>query len=118
MSAKTRTTEDRLRGLARGDFGALGSLSGLDDGTVEASNLDPETLRLVQIAALTAVDAPEISWLRHLEAADEIELELEKILGTLLAVTPIVGTSKVVSAGAKIVRVAALGEEFGSIDAG
>jgi hypothetical protein len=118
MSMKIGTTEARLRGLARGHFGALGSLSGLDDSTSEASNLDPETLRLVQFAALAAVDAPAISWLRHLEAADEIELGLEKILGTLLAVTPIVGTSKVVSAGAKIVRVAALGEEFGSIDEG
>jgi len=70
------------------------------------------------IAALVAIDAPHVSWLRHLEAADEQEIELDKILGTLLAVAPVVGSAKIVAACAKIVRAAALGEEFGVLAEG
>jgi len=80
---------------------------------VGGSGLDVETYQLAQIAALVAIDAPHVSWLRHLEAADEHEIELDKILGTLLAVAPVVGSAKIVAACAKIVRAAALGEEFG-----
>jgi alkylhydroperoxidase/carboxymuconolactone decarboxylase family protein YurZ len=117
MIGKAPTTEDRIRAVARGDFEGVGFVADLQDGAVGGS-LDPDTRELVQIAALVAIDAPHISWLRHLEAADEQEIELDKILGTLLAVAPVVGSAKIVSACAKIVRAAALGEEFGVLAEG
>jgi 4-carboxymuconolactone decarboxylase len=107
------TTEDRLRAVARGDFESVGLLVHVEGGALGGSGLDAEARQLVQIAALVAIDAPHVSWLRQLEAADEQEIELEKILGTLLAVAPVVGSAKIVAAGAKIVRAEALGEEFG-----
>jgi 4-carboxymuconolactone decarboxylase len=104
--------EDRLRSVAKGDIGRLEPLAGMHEGVLEATGLDPETFQLVQIAALAAVDGCPVSWLAHLEAADEIELGLEKILGTLVAIAPIVGTPRVVSAGARIVHAMGLEEEL------
>jgi len=118
MIGKAPTTEDRIRAAARGDFGAVGVVPDLQNGAVPDSGLDAETSQLVQVAALVAIDAPHVSWLRHLEAADEQEIELDKILGTLLSVAPVVGNAKIVAACAKIVRAAALGEEFGILAEG
>jgi len=115
---KAPTTEDRLRAVARGNF-EVGDISpDLQNGSVSGCGLDTQSCQLVQIAALVAIDAPHASWLRHLEAADDEEIELDKILGTLLAVAPVVGSAKIVSACAKIVRAAALGEEFGVLAEG
>ena len=69
-----------------------------------ASNLDPETLMLVRIAALVAVDAPAISYMLNLEMADEVGLDGERIRDVLAAVAPIVGTARVASATGKIVE--------------
>jgi len=113
MIGKAPTTEDRIRAVAHGDFEAVGVAPDLQNGSVRGSGLDAETSQLVQIAALVAIDAPHVSWLRHLEAADDQAIELDKILGTLLSVAPVVGSAKIVAACAKIVRAAALGEEFG-----
>jgi alkylhydroperoxidase/carboxymuconolactone decarboxylase family protein YurZ len=115
MIGKAPTTEDRIRAGARGDFESLsfGVVPNMQNGAPGGSGLDAETCQLVQIAALVAIDAPHVSWLRHLEAADEQAIELDKILGTLLCVAPVVGSAKIVAACAKIVRAAALGEEFG-----
>jgi 4-carboxymuconolactone decarboxylase len=118
MIGNAPTTEDRIRAVAHGDFESVGVFPELQDGAVARSMLDVETCQLVRIAALVAIDAPHVSWLRHLEAADEEEIELDKILGTLLAVAPVVGSAKIVSACAKIVRAAALGEEFGVLAEG
>ena len=71
--------------------------------SLEASSLDPETLMLVRIAALVAVDAPPVSYLLNLEAAGEIGLDPEQVRGVLAAIAPIVGTARVASATGKIV---------------
>jgi 4-carboxymuconolactone decarboxylase len=113
MIGKAPTTEDRIRAGARGDFETFGVVPSLQDGAAGGSRLDGETCQLVQIAALVSIDAPHVSWLLHLEAADEQGIELDKILGSLICVAPVVGSAKIVAACAKIVRAAALGEEFG-----
>jgi len=111
MSTPTNETEDRLRGVARGSLSGSDALVSMHEGVREATGLDAETFQLVQIAALASVDGCPVSWLAQLEAADEIELGLEKILDTLIAIAPIVGTPRVVSAGAKIVHAMGLQEE-------
>ena len=68
-----------------------------------ASSLDVETLALVRIAALAAVDAPPVSYLLNLEAASEIGIDPEQVRGVLAAIAPIVGTARVASATGKIV---------------
>ena len=63
--------------------------------SIEASSLDTQTLMLVRIAALVAVDAPPVSYLMNLGAAGEVGLEPEDVRGVLIAVAPIVGTARV-----------------------
>ena len=72
--------------------------------SIEASSLDSETLMLVRIAALVAVDAPPASYLLNLGAANELEIDADKVQGVIAAVAPIVGTTRVVSALSKIAR--------------
>jgi hypothetical protein len=110
MSSQTDTSENKLRGFADGDVRGIDVLAKMHEGVLPASGLDAETFQLVQIAALAAVDGPPASWLLHLAAADETDLDLDKVLGTLVAVAPIIGTPKVLAAGGNIVRAVGLAE--------
>jgi len=67
---------------------------------VSLSNLDNslEAVLLVRLAALVAVDAPPASYLATLRAAEGTLLQLEDARSVLIAVAPIVGIPKVISA--------------------
>ena len=80
--------------------------------SLEASSLDAETLALVRIAALVAVDAPPASYLLNLGAASELGVDAEQVRGVLAAVAPIVGTARVASATGKIVKALAVAIEI------
>src|SRR5512132_2269299 len=71
--------------------------------SLAASSLGIETLALVRIAALAAVDAPPVSYLLNLAAASEVVIDAEQVRGVLAAIAPIVGTARVASATGKIV---------------
>jgi alkylhydroperoxidase/carboxymuconolactone decarboxylase family protein YurZ len=100
LASRRTAAEERICSVAGGDLSPL-------EGPAQ---LDRQTYRLVQIAALVALDGPLVSWVAQLDAADEAQLDLEQVLGALVALAPIVGTPRVVSAGAKIVRATALTE--------
>ncbi len=85
--------------------------------SIEASSLDLETLMLVRIAALVAVDAPPVSYALNLEAIGELEIDAEKVQGVLAAVAPIVGTARIASATSKIVEALAFEIEVAELDA-
>lgn len=72
--------------------------------SVATSSLDPETLMLVRLAALVAVDASSISYLMNLGAASEVGADAEQVRGVLAAVAPIVGTARIASATGRIVE--------------
>jgi hypothetical protein len=57
---------------------------------------------LVRLAALVAVDAPAASYLVNLGAGAQTALTLEDARSVLIAVAPIVGAPRVVSAAGKI----------------
>ncbi len=80
----------------------LDLLASMTADSLEASSLDPETLMLVRIAALAAVDAPAVSYLLNLEAASQVGIDAEQVRGVLAAIAPIVGTARVASATGKI----------------
>jgi len=80
----------------------LDLLASMTADSIAASDLDPETLVLVRIAALAAVDAPAISYLLNLGAASEIGVDAEQVRGVLAAIAPIVGTARIASATGKI----------------
>lgn len=100
MATHRNQTEERLCAVARGDLRAI-------EAPVE---IDQETSQLVQIAALVALDGPLVSWVAQLDAADEAQLDLDQVLGALVAIAPIVGSLRVVSAARKIVHAAGLSE--------
>ena len=79
-------------------------LKGMTADSIEASSLDIETLLLVRIAALVAVDAPTASYILNLGAASELDIDAEQILGVLAAVAPVVGTARIVSAATNITK--------------
>ena len=94
----------------------LDLLADMTADSLAASSLDPETLVLVRIAALVAVDAPPVSYLLNLGAAGEIGLDAEQVRGVLAAVAPIVGTARVASATVAIVKALEVALEVAELD--
>jgi len=86
------------------DTPVLDLLMNMNAAAIEASSLDPQTLMLVRVAALVAMDAPPVSYLLNLEIAGELDVDADQIQGVLAAVAPIVGTPRVVSSASKMVR--------------
>ncbi len=83
----------------------LDLLESMTADSLAASSLDPESLMLVRIAALAAIDAPTVSYALNLGAASEIGIDAEQVRGVLAAIAPIVGTARIASATGKIVDV-------------
>jgi alkylhydroperoxidase/carboxymuconolactone decarboxylase family protein YurZ len=95
----------------------LDLLSSMTLASIEASGLEPETLMLVRIAALVAVDAPPASYLWNLGAAGEVGVGADEVQSVLAAVAPIVGTPRVVSATGNIVRALGLALDLAELEA-
>ena len=93
-----------------GDTPILDLLAKMTEDSLEATTLDDQSVMLVRIAALVAIDAPPASYLLNMSVAGESGVDADQIQGLLAAVAPIVGTSRVVSAAGKMVR--ALGIEL------
>ena len=70
--------------------------------SVRRAGLGDRDLMMVRLTALAAVNAPPSSYLLNLAAAADTDLTAEEIRGALIAVAPIIGTPKVVSAASAI----------------
>jgi hypothetical protein len=70
--------------------------------SLENSNLPPREFMIARLAALAAVDATAASYALNVEAATEAGITLNDVQDVLVAVAPIVGTTRVVSAAAHI----------------
>ncbi len=86
------------------DAPVLDLLARMTADSLEASSLDVQTLVLVRIAALVAVDAPPVSYALNLEVGGEVGLDAEALRGVLTAIAPIVGTARVAAATGNIVK--------------
>ena len=86
------------------DTPVLDLLARMTADSLEASGLDAETLILVRIAALVAVDAPPVSYALNLEVGAEAGLDAASIRDVLTAIAPIVGTARVAAATGNIVK--------------
>jgi alkylhydroperoxidase/carboxymuconolactone decarboxylase family protein YurZ len=93
----TRPYEDFVAGILAGSF--------------EGSGLDRDTLMLVWLAALVALDAPSETFLFNLGAASQAGIKRKQADGVIAALAPIVGTPRAVSATVKITRL--LGDTAG-----
>ena len=91
-------------------------LASMTADSLEASDLDPESLMLVRIAALVAVDAPPASYLLNLGVASEMGIGVEDVQDVLMAIAPIVGTARVASATGNIMRALGFAIELAELE--
>ena len=95
---QSRAAGEQLRALADGQAGVLEALAQMQLGSLERSKLDEETYLLVRLAALVATDAAPVSYQAHLGG----QLAAAKVLATLIAITPVVGSARVLSAASNL----------------
>jgi 4-carboxymuconolactone decarboxylase len=110
MSSQMNDPNATLQGISGGDLGVMGTLVRMTETSIQEAGLDPRTFMFVRLAALTALDAAPASWLVNLKVGGEAGLTPEDIVSTLIAVAPLVGTARVVSAAGSIVRALGLAE--------
>jgi alkylhydroperoxidase/carboxymuconolactone decarboxylase family protein YurZ len=97
------------------DTPVLDTIAAMTLDSVERSGLDADELLLVRIAALAAVDANPVSYLAHVGPAVEAGVTIEQVQDVLIAVAPIIGTARVVSASLAITE--ALGVAIAVVEA-
>jgi 4-carboxymuconolactone decarboxylase len=102
--ATMSSAEQNISALAEGDAPVLETLAQMTLDTFERSGLDAQTYTLVRLAALASMDAAPVSYLLNLGAAEEIGVPIEMVQGVLVAIAPVVGSARVVSAAGKMIR--------------
>ena len=86
------------------DAPVLNALTDMIAASVEHNSLSPRDYMLARLAALIAVDAPPVSYFANASAIEESGLTEEEIQGVMIAVAPVVGAPRVMSAGGHILR--------------
>ena len=97
------------------DTPVLDTIAAMTAASVERCDLSADALLLVRIAALAAVDARPVSYLAHVGPAVEAGVTIEDVQNVLVAVAPIVGTARVMSAATNIAE--ALGIAIAVVEA-
>jgi 4-carboxymuconolactone decarboxylase len=92
------THEERLRRLVLHDEGCIQSMLGIHLSDNDAAGLDPKTQALVRLGGLVAMGAAPVSYHWAAEAALNAGATTEEVVGTLIAVAPISGLARVISA--------------------
>jgi alkylhydroperoxidase/carboxymuconolactone decarboxylase family protein YurZ len=87
-----------LRKLTVRDDRYIGSILAADPEDGDVSGLEGKTSALVTLGALIAVDAAPPSYMSAVEHALASGATVAEVVGTLIAVMPVVGTARVVSA--------------------
>ena len=90
--------------MAMGNAPVLEALLDINAVSVARTEMDAASLVAIRLAALVAVDAPVQSYLLHFGPAAEAGVTLEDAQEILVAVAPIVGTARTLSAAGKIVE--------------
>ncbi|MFJ1704999.1 carboxymuconolactone decarboxylase [Kitasatospora sp. NPDC088346] len=84
------------------DTPVLDTLAAMTMDSIERCGMSEDMLILTRIAALVASDAPSISYLAHLGPAVEANVTASQLQDVLVAIAPIVGTARVMSAAGHI----------------
>ena len=90
------------------DTPVLDVLAAMTAASLERTTLDPQTLLLVRLAALAAIDAPPMSYALNLRVAGELGVSTEQVEGVLAAIAPVVGAPRVLAAAGNILRAVGL----------
>jgi alkylhydroperoxidase/carboxymuconolactone decarboxylase family protein YurZ len=91
-------------GSMSADGPVLDTLTDMTAASVDHNSLTPREYMLARLAALVAVDAPPISYFANASAIEESGMTTEDIQGVMIAVAPVVGAPRVMSAGGHILR--------------
>ena len=95
----------------------LDLITAINAAAVEASSLPVDAQMIARIAALVAIDAPPASYMMNLAVAGEVGITAQEVQGVFCAITPIVGTARVVSAAGKIMRALGLAVGLAELEA-
>ncbi|MCX4803846.1 carboxymuconolactone decarboxylase [Streptomyces sp. NPDC058682] len=88
----------------RSDAPVLDTLAAMTIDSIEHCSMDEKTLITTRIAALVAMDAPAISYLAHISPAVKADFTVEQLQDVLVAIAPVVGTARVMSAAGHIAQ--------------
>ena len=80
----------------------LETIGAITDAALGRSDLPADALLMIRIAALAAVDARPISYLAHVGPAVESGVTAKDVQNVLVAVAPIIGTARTMSAAINI----------------
>ena len=96
------TPEEGLRRLVLHDEGCIQSMLGIHLRDNQAAGLDPRTQALIRLGGLVAMGAAPLSYHWAAEAALDAGATAEDVVNTLIAVAPISGLARVISATAEV----------------
>ena len=82
----------------------LDTLTEMTTASVEHNSLPPRDFMLARLAALIAMDAPPISYFASASAIQQSGMTTKDIEGVMIAIAPVVGAPRVMSAGGHILR--------------
>ena len=82
----------------------LDTLVDITTASIDHNSISPRDFMLARLAALIAVDAPPASYLANAAAVERAGLTAADIEGVMIAVAPVVGTPRVMSAAGQILR--------------
>ena len=94
--------KETLRRLALNDQTFVAAVLGMGRDTVEVSQLDQKTHALARLSASLAVDAAPISYQSSVGLALTAGATVDEIVGCLIAVAPVIGLARVVSAAPEL----------------
>jgi alkylhydroperoxidase/carboxymuconolactone decarboxylase family protein YurZ len=80
----------------------LETIGAITAASLERSDLPADALLMIRIAALAAVDARPVSYLAHVGPSLESGVTVEDVQNVLVAVAPIIGTARTMSAAVNI----------------
>ena len=86
------------------DTPVLDTLVDITTASIDHNSVSPRDFMIARLAALIAVDAPPASYLANASAAERAGLTAEDIEGVMIAVAPVVGTPRVMSAAGHVLR--------------
>ena len=86
------------------DNPVLDTLTDMTAASVDHNSLSPREFMIARLAAMVAVDAPPISYFVSASAIEQSGMTAEDIQGVMIAIAPVVGAPRVMSAGGHILR--------------
>jgi alkylhydroperoxidase/carboxymuconolactone decarboxylase family protein YurZ len=98
------TTRSYQEASVTAETPVLDTLADMTTVSVQNGSLAPREAMLARIAALIAVDAPPASYLANGAVAANLGLTADDVQDVMIAVAPVVGTAKVVSASGNILK--------------